>query len=48
MCSPARADAVDLCLEILKIWMAIDPDRDFGVKTMRGLVGDGDGHGIDP
>lgn len=40
-------DPVDLCLEIWKNWMAGDSDRDLGAKTMRGLVGDGDGHGQD-
>jgi hypothetical protein len=51
--APARtdigtmADPVDLCLEIWKHWMAGDSDRDLGAKTMRGLVGEGDGHGYD-
>lgn len=51
--APARseigttADPVDLCLEIWKHWMAGDADRDLGAKTMRGLVGEGDGHGYD-
>jgi hypothetical protein len=40
-------DPVDLCLEIWKNWMAGDSDRDLGAKTMRGLVGEGDGHGQD-
>lgn len=41
------ADPVDLCLEIWKNWMAGDSDRDLGAKTMRGLVGEGDGHGYE-
>lgn len=51
--TPARTnigtlpDPVDLCLEIWKNWMRGDPDRDLGAKTMRGLVGEGDGHGMD-
>lgn len=51
--APARteigttADPVDLCLEIWKHWMAGDSDRDLGAKTMRGLMGEGDGHGYD-
>ncbi len=51
--APARTaigttpDPVDLCLEIWKNWMAGDSDRDLGAKTMRGLVGEGDGHGYD-
>ncbi|MRW85397.1 hypothetical protein GJ698_15025 [Pseudoduganella sp. FT26W] len=51
--TPARTDfgtmpdPVDLCLEIWKNWMAGDADRDLGAKTMRGLVGEGDGHGYD-
>lgn len=40
-------DPVDLCLEIWKSWMAGDSDRDLGAKTMRGLSGEGDGHGVD-
>lgn len=42
-----RPDPVDLCLEIWKHWMAGDSDRDLGAKTMRGLSGEGDGHGVD-
>ena len=38
---------MDLCLEIWKHWMAGDSDRDLGAKTMRGLTGEGDGHGQD-
>lgn len=40
-------DPVDLCLAIWKAWMAGDADRDLGAKTMRGLSGEGDGHGVD-
>lgn len=42
-----KPDPVDLCLELWKNWMAGDSDRDLGAKTMRGLSGEGDGHGID-
>ncbi len=42
-----KPDPVDLCLELWKAWMAGDSDRDLGAKTMRGLVGESDGHGID-
>ena len=38
---------LDLCLELWAAWMAHDADRDMGVKTMRGLSGDGDGRGVD-
>jgi hypothetical protein len=34
-----KPDGLELCLECWKDWMAGDPDRDLGVKTMRGLVG---------
>ena len=40
-------DPLDLCLELWKTWMAGDADRDLGTKTMRGLRGEGDGHGMD-
>ena len=40
-------DPLDLCLDVWKRWMAGDDDRDLGIKTMRGLRGDGDGHGAD-
>lgn len=53
-CAPAlrvdpwtKPDPVDLCLELWKKWMAGDSDRDLGAKTMRGLSGEGDGHGVD-
>ena len=42
-----KPDPVDLCLDIWKNWMAGDSDRDLGAKTMRGLTGEGDGHGVD-
>jgi hypothetical protein len=42
-----KPDPVDLCMEIWKNWMAGDSDRDLGVKTMRGLSAEGDGHGVD-
>lgn len=42
-----KPDPVDLCLELWKNWMAGDSDRDLGAKTMRGLCGEGDGHGVD-
>ena len=42
-----KQDPVDLCLELWKNWMAGDSDRDLGAKTMRGLSGEGDGHGGD-
>lgn len=38
---------LDKCLELWKAWMSGDADRDLGTKTMSGLVGDGDGHGVD-
>lgn len=45
---PAVAtDPLDLCLELWKAWMADGPDRLLVAKTMRGLSGDGDGHGVD-
>lgn len=40
-------EPLDLCLELWKTWMAGDADRDLGTKTMRGLRGEGDGHGMD-
>ncbi|USX25798.1 hypothetical protein NHH73_25010 [Oxalobacteraceae bacterium OTU3CINTB1] len=42
-----KPDPVDLCLELWKNWMAGDSDRDLGAKTMRGLCGEGDAHGVD-
>jgi hypothetical protein len=42
-----QQDPVDLCLEMWKVWMTQAGDRDLGAKTMRGLSGEGDGHGID-
>lgn len=43
----SQPDPVDLCLELWKNWMSGDSDRDLGAKTMRGLCGEGDGHGVD-
>ena len=40
-------EPLDLCLELWTSWMAGDSDRDLGVKTMRGLSGEGDGRGVD-
>ena len=42
-----KPEPVDYCLETWKNWMAGDSDRDLGTKTMRGLCGEGDGHGTD-
>jgi hypothetical protein len=36
----AKADGLELCLACWKDWMTGDQDKDLGVKTMRGLVGD--------
>ncbi|MDC8756248.1 hypothetical protein [Janthinobacterium fluminis] len=43
-----KPDGLDLCLELWKAWIAHDVDRDLGTKTMRGMSGEGDGHGVDP
>lgn len=43
----AASDPLDLCLELWKAWMADGIDKDLAVKTMRGLSGEGDGHGVD-
>lgn len=40
-------DPLDLCLELWKAWLSEGPDRLLAAKTMRGLSGDGDGHGVD-
>lgn len=40
-----KPDGLDYCLDCWKRWMHGDADRDLGAKTMRGLVGDGDGYG---
>lgn len=37
-----KPDGLELCLSCWKEWMANDPDRDLGMKTMRGLVSDAD------
>jgi hypothetical protein len=42
-----KPDPVDLCLHLWKCWMAGDSDRDRGAKTMRGLSGENDAHGVD-
>lgn len=42
-----RPDGLDYCLACWKDWMHGDADRDLGAKTMRGLEGEGDGHGVD-
>ncbi|SEN31541.1 hypothetical protein SAMN05428959_1011141 [Duganella sp. CF517] len=42
-----KPDPVDLCLELWKNWMVGDSDRDLGAKTMRGMCGEGDAHGVD-
>lgn len=41
-----RPDALDVCLDCWKTWMHGDPDRNLSAKTMSGLTGYGDGHGI--
>lgn len=45
--STIQPDGLHICLECWKSWMMGDGDRDLGVKTMRGLIGEGDGHGND-
>jgi hypothetical protein len=35
-----KADGLEVCLACWKTWMTRDPDRDLGMKTMSGLVGD--------
>jgi hypothetical protein len=40
-------EPLDYCLECWKAWMVGDADKDLGAKTMRGLVGDEDGYGVD-
>ena len=42
-----KPDPVDLCLELWKNWMPGDSARDLGAKTMGGLCGEGDAHGVD-
>jgi hypothetical protein len=42
-----QPEPLDYCLDCWKEWMAGDADRDLGAKTMRGLVGDEDGYGVD-
>jgi hypothetical protein len=43
-----KPDGLDECLRCWKEWMAGDPDRDLGAKTLRGLMGNSDGYGGDP
>jgi hypothetical protein len=38
-----KADGLDTCLACWKNWMTGDQDKDLGMKTMRGLSGEGDG-----
>jgi hypothetical protein len=38
----ARPDGLELCLACWKDWMTGDQDNDLGVKTMRGLAGEGE------
>jgi hypothetical protein len=38
-----RPDGLELCLACWKDWMTGDQDNDLGVKTMRGLTGEGEG-----
>lgn len=38
----AKPDGLDLCLACWKDWMTGDQDTDLGVKTMRGLAGEGE------
>lgn len=38
----AKPDGLDLCLACWKDWMTGDQDNDLGVKTMRGLAGEGE------
>jgi hypothetical protein len=35
-----KPDGLELCLDCWKTWMARDPDRDLGIKTMTGLAGE--------
>ncbi|HEY0062478.1 MAG TPA: hypothetical protein VGC21_10175 [Telluria sp.] len=42
-----KPDGLETCLACWKNWMLGDPDKDLGIKTMQGLTGDGDGHGVD-
>ncbi|WP_139143454.1 hypothetical protein [Janthinobacterium sp. HH104] len=40
-------EPLELCLELWKLWMEGDDDRDLGYKTMRGMCADGGGQGKD-
>lgn len=39
-----KSDGLDTCLACWKVWMASDPDRDLGMKTMSGMVGEASDH----
>lgn len=43
-----RPDPVDFCLNAWGNWMCSGGHRNLEVVTMRGLVGESDGHGSDP
>lgn len=36
-----KPDGLDLCLACWKEWISGDPDNDLGIKTSRGMVGEG-------
>jgi hypothetical protein len=38
-----KPDGLNLCLACWKDWMTGDQDNDLGMKTMRGLAGEGEG-----
>ena len=42
-----KPDGLEICLDCWKAWMADSADRDMGVKTMRGLVGEGSSYTLD-
>lgn len=42
-----QPEPLDYCLECWKEWMAGGGSRNLGAATMRGLVGDEDGYGVD-
>jgi hypothetical protein len=43
-----QPDPLETCLECWKIYLHADADRDLGMKTMRGLLGEADAYGVDP
>lgn len=45
---PLDVSPLQLCLELWKLWMAGDSDRDLGVSVAKGLAGNLDGYGRDP